>query len=207
MPGTTPTSTTQQHQQRRTTSGAITQLDGRQIRQLKEAFTLLDQSGTGTVTAPALAEMLVSLGQDPAQADAEATAMLELMPQPLTFSSFLTGMGMLLGGVAGETDLLEAFAAFETSSPGSAMPSSPTKNSTTNGSKSTKGGSSSSSSNIEDARIHVDELREMLLETGMSASEVDTCFKPFLKAGGLAGDWFYYGEFVSMMKGGGLGDE
>lgn len=120
--------------------------------------------------------------------------MLELMPQPLTFSSFLTGMGALLGGVAGEADLLGAFAAFESSASASAS-SMPANN------------KNNKNNNIEDARIHIDELRDMLLETGMTSAEVETCFKPFLKSGGLAGDWFYYGEFVSMMKGGSLGDE
>lgn len=162
--------------QRRTTSGAFTQLDPAQVRQLKEAFTLLDKDGNGTVSEDDLTEMLVSLGKDPSAK--EVHDMLELMPQPLTFSSFLTGMSSLLCNVSSSGDLLSAFAAFE-----------------------------SDNQQQQGERIHVDELKEMLVETGMSAQEVDTCFAPFLKAGGMQGDWFYYRDFVSMMRGGNLNDE
>ena len=79
-------------------ASAFTQLDPAQVRQLKEAFTLLDSDGNGTVSSQDLAEMMVSLGL-PADvaSEAEVTRMLALMPQPLTFSSFLTGMSGLLG--------------------------------------------------------------------------------------------------------------
>lgn len=130
-----------------------------------------------------LTEMLVSLGKDPS--DEEVRRMLERMPQPLTFSSFLTGMSGLLCNVSSSGDLLSAFAAFEEDHTAAS-----------------EGAPAS-----DERRIHVDELREMLLETGMSAQDIDTCFAPFLKTGGLAGDWFYYRDFVSMMRGGNLNDE
>lgn len=186
---------------RRTTSGAFTQLDPAQVRQLKEAFTLLDKDGNGTISEDDLTEMLVSLGRDPSSSQ-EVQNMLDLMPQPLTFSSFLTGMSALLGNVSSSSDLLDAFAAFEEHPVGgghSAAASAGVDSSAT-----TTGGEEHHHHNY---RIHVDELREMLLETGMSPQDVDKCFSAFLKPGGLAGDWFYYRDFVSMMKGGNLNDE
>lgn len=156
------------------------------MRQLKEAFTLLDKDGNGTISEDDLTEMLVSLGKDPS--DEEVQSMLKEMPQPLTFSSFLTGMSSLLCNVSSSGDLLGAFAAFEED----------------HRTVATEGGAPVAH---DERRIHVDELREMLIETGMSGKDVDTCFAPFLKTGGLAGDWFYYRDFVNMMRGGNLGEE
>lgn len=166
------------------------------MRQLKEAFTLLDKDGNGTVSEEDLTEMLVSLGKDPSAG--EVASMLELMPQPLTFSSFLTGMSALLCNVSSSGDLLTAFAAFEDDR---------TAPSAGAAGAATAAATGAPASNPHEDRIHVDELKEMLLETGMSSQDIDTCFAPFLKAGGLQGDWFYYRDFVSMMRGGNLGDE
>lgn len=155
------------------------------MRQLKEAFTLLDSDGNGTVSAQDLVEMMVSLGLPAgAESEAEAAEMLMLMPQPLTFSSFLTGMSGLLGKLSSAADLKEAFAAFEDDGTtlGTTVPVGMT------GSKDT-------------GRIHVDELKEMLMESGMSETEIDQCFKSFIKPGGLSGNWFYYKDFISLVKG------
>ncbi|KAF5092082.1 hypothetical protein D0Z03_003063 [Geotrichum reessii] len=131
--------------------------------------------------------MMVSLGLPAgAESEAEAAEMLALMPQPLTFSSFLTGMSGLLGKLSSAADLKEAFAAFEddrtTLGTAAAVPVGMT------GSKDT-------------GRIHVDELKEMLIESGMSETEIDQCFKSFIKPGGLSGNWFYYKDFISLVKG------
>lgn len=115
--------------------------------------------------------------------------MLRSMPQPLTFSSFLTGMSSLLCNVSSRGDLISAFATFEGQQSG-LIKEPPAQ-----------------VSSSEELRIHVDELKEMLLESGMDARDLDKCFAPFLKAGGLGGDWFYYGDFVNMMRGGNTNDE
>jgi Ca2+-binding EF-hand superfamily protein len=151
------------------------------VRQLKEAFTLLDSDGNGTVSSQDLAEMMVSLGfPADAASEAEATRMLALMPQPLTFSSFLTGMSGLLSKLSSVADLNQAFTAFEDDAPATAGITAGRKH---------------------EGRIHVDELRELLVESGMNEADVNQCFKSFTKPGGLSGDWFYYKDFISLVKG------
>lgn len=95
---------------KRTTSGQFNQLSPSQIQELKEAFNLLDKDADGIVNEEDLEEMLVSLGRDPK--DGEVQEMLNLLPQPLTFASFLTGMSSHLCDLSSKTDLLTAFSAF-----------------------------------------------------------------------------------------------
>lgn len=101
---------------KRTTSGQFNQLSPSQIQELKEAFNLLDKDADGIVNDEDLEEMLVSLGRDPA--DGEVQAMLQTLPQPLTFASFLTGMSSHLCDLSSKTDLLTAFSAFSTDDSG-----------------------------------------------------------------------------------------
>lgn len=108
--------------------------------------------------------------------------MLAEMPKPLTFSSFLAAMSNIIGKVSPANDLMNAFSVFEEDIPTSDL----------NGSG--------------ERRIKTEELREMLLESGMSLEDIDICFRPFLKSNGLAGDWFYYKDFINMLCSGDLDD-
>lgn len=101
--------------------------------------------------------------------------MLSQMPRPLTFSSFLTVMSETLGKVTPANDLMNSFSVFEDENDSGSV------------------GSSKS-------RIRVDELRDMLIEGGMASSDIDSCFRPFLKTGGLDGEWFKYKDFVQMLS-------
>lgn len=91
-------------------SGQFAQLKPAQIRELKEAFTLLDKDGDGTLNESDLEEMLVSLGQEP---DSQYISdMLQQMPSPLTFSAFLTGMTGHLNSLSSRQELAQAFGGF-----------------------------------------------------------------------------------------------
>lgn len=122
--------------------------------------------------------MLTSLGRAPSKSYIDD--MMADMPQPITFSVFLTRMSDMLGKTAPSEDLLNAFKSFE------------------------QEGDNRGKENA--SRIHVDELKEMLIESGMDERDINESLKPFLKQGGLAGDWFYYRDFVNMLKGGELID-
>jgi Ca2+-binding EF-hand superfamily protein len=96
---------------RRAVSGAFSQLNPALVRELKEAFTLLDKDGNGTVDRTDLEEMLVSLGQDPT--NEQLDEMVAHMPQPLTFSSYLTEMSTKLLDLSSRADLLTALEVFK----------------------------------------------------------------------------------------------
>lgn len=139
------------------------------VRQLKEAFTLLDKDGDGTINEGDLEEMLVSLGQNPG--DAELKAMLSLMPQPITFSSYLTGMSNHLCALSGKEELVTAFEAFGDDS---------TESASCNG-------------------IPVEELKQLLTSHGMAAQDVDTALGEFMKRGFL-GDRIDYKALVGVLR-------
>lgn len=98
--------------QKRTISGAFNQLGPGLVRELKEAFTLIDKDGDDVISDMDLHEVLVSLGQTPDPQ--EIRAMLQEMPSPVTLSAFLTNMATHLSVVSGKEDMLRAFQAFET---------------------------------------------------------------------------------------------
>ncbi|CAN6674728.1 hypothetical protein TRVA0_062S00540 [Trichomonascus vanleenenianus] len=106
---------------KRSTSGQFTQLSPAQIRELKEAYTLLDKDGDGTINRADLEEMVISLGQDPT--DQYIEELFGAMPSPLTFSAFLTGMSAHLCNMSSRGELLKAFEAFSDDSGSKSNPS------------------------------------------------------------------------------------
>lgn len=121
----------------------------------------------------------VILGKTPT--DEYVDSMISQMPDPLTFSSFLTVMSSIIGRVSPRNDLMDAFLAFEDTSL-----------------------SHDDLLSKKENRITTDELKEMLLTSGMTENDIDTCFRPFLKSNGLSDKWFYYKDFVSMITSNGF---
>lgn len=81
--------------------------------------------------------------------------MISEMPEPVTFSSYLTVMTDLLSKVSPKSELMAAFMAFEES---------PSKENLLS---------------QKEKKISTDELEDLLLANGMSKADIDACFKPF----------------------------
>lgn len=177
---------------RRRTSGSFSQLNTSQIRKLKEAYYLIDNDGDGCISFSDLKAMLVSLGMNKINyleissityknlgsscSDEYIKNMLAEMPRPLTFSSFLTMMSETLGKVTPASDLINAFMIFEEEN------------------------SSLGNTGSNPYRIKVEELKDLLYKSGMKEGDINTCLNSFYKSGGLEGNWFYYGDFVSIIS-------
>lgn len=109
------------------------------------------------------------LGQEPSEQDVKT--MMEALPQPLTFSSFLTGMSSHLCDVSNREELLKAFEAFE-----------------------------QDVDNRKQNGIPIEDLQASLLEYGMGEQEIKAAMNSFIKPSSLFGDRFNYRDFVDMMR-------
>ncbi|RSH88721.1 hypothetical protein EHS25_002948 [Saitozyma podzolica] len=103
------------HHPREASGGAFTQFTPQQIKQFKEAFSMIDQDGDGRVTEGDLKVMLSNLGQTPTP-----SLLSRLLTTPsgtrsdsINFTQFLTMMGDHLRQLDAEADLVEAFACFD----------------------------------------------------------------------------------------------
>nr|P04112.1 RecName: Full=Myosin regulatory light chain B, smooth adductor muscle [Mizuhopecten yessoensis]prf//1102218B myosin,regulatory Lb [Mizuhopecten yessoensis] len=92
-------------------SGVLTKLPQKQIQEMKEAFTMIDQNRDGFIDINDLKEMFSSLGRTPD--DKELTAMLKEAPGPLNFTMFLSIFSDKLSGTDTEETLRNAFAMFD----------------------------------------------------------------------------------------------
>lgn len=150
---------------KRSVSGAFNQLGPGLVRELKEAFTLIDKDGDDVISDMDLHEILGSLGQTP---DPEVVhAMLSEMHGPVTLSAFLTTMAAYLSEISAKEDLVQAFEAFESSN----------------------------------GQVKCSDLRDALLQQGMSSDEIDMVLSRFTKSSGFAGDVFLHKEFINQLRG------
>ncbi|KIR99591.1 myosin regulatory light chain, invertebrate [Cryptococcus deuterogattii 2001/935-1] len=121
-----PSQVKQSSQGRREPSGgAYTMFTPQQIKQFKEAFTMIDQDGDGRVTESDLREMLSNLGQTPtpellhslltSRPGGSATAQSKSVnpSDGVNFTQFLSMMGERLIQLDPEQDLVDAFACFD----------------------------------------------------------------------------------------------
>lgn len=113
--------------------------------------------------------MLVSLGQCPDSEELKRT--LSLLPQPVTFSSYLTGMSNNLCQLSSREELIAAFEAF---------------------------GDDDSESASENG-IPTEDIRQMLVSHGMSDKDVNNALGGFIK-NGLLGERFDYKALVSVLR-------
>merc|ERR1719263_1238782 len=91
------------------------QLTEEQIAEFKEAFSLFDKDGDGTITTKELGTVMRSLGQNPTEAeladminevDADGNGMID-------FPEFLTMMARKMKDTDFEEEILEAFKVFD----------------------------------------------------------------------------------------------
>nr|AAB02930.1 myosin regulatory light chain [Placopecten magellanicus]2OS8_B Chain B, Myosin regulatory light chain [Placopecten magellanicus]2OTG_B Chain B, Myosin regulatory light chain [Placopecten magellanicus] len=92
-------------------SGVLTKLPQKQIQEMKEAFTMIDQNRDGFIDINDLKEMFSSLGRTPD--DKELTAMLKEAPGPLNFTMFLSIFSDKLSGTDSEETIRNAFGMFD----------------------------------------------------------------------------------------------
>ncbi|OXB36784.1 hypothetical protein LQV05_005267 [Cryptococcus neoformans] len=110
---------------REPSGGAYTMFTPQQVKQFKEAFTMIDQDGDGRVTESDLREMLTNLGQTPTPellhslltsrpGGSAATQNKQIGPSDgVNFTQFLSMMGERLIQLDPEQDLVDAFACFD----------------------------------------------------------------------------------------------
>lgn len=79
--------------------------------QFKESFHLLDKDGDGQISHADLSAMLTSLGTP--KSDAEISAMLQELPNPLNFAAYFTAMTSLLVDTSSRDELIHALATFD----------------------------------------------------------------------------------------------
>ncbi|WVO13446.1 hypothetical protein L204_101062 [Cryptococcus depauperatus] len=106
---------------REPSGGAYTMFTPQQVKQFKEAFTMVDQDGDGRVTEADLKIMLSNLGQTPTPellhslvTSRPGSSKGPVNPSDgVNFTQFLSMMGEHLIQLDPEPDLLEAFACFD----------------------------------------------------------------------------------------------
>jgi len=86
-------------------------LSQRQMQELKEAFTMIDQDRDGFIGMEDLKDMFSSLGRVPP--DDELNAVLKECPGQLNFTAFLTLFGEKVSGTDPEDALRNAFSMFD----------------------------------------------------------------------------------------------
>ncbi|CAM9531984.1 unnamed protein product [Heterosigma akashiwo] len=94
---------------------AINQLTEEQIAEFKEAFSLFDKDGDGTITTKELGTVMLSLGQNPTEAeladminevDADGTGTID-------FPEFLTIMARKMKDTDSKQEIIEAFKVYD----------------------------------------------------------------------------------------------
>merc|ERR1712086_359432 len=100
---------------RRRSMAAAADLTEEQIAEFKEAFSLFDKDGNGTISGAELATVMKSLGQNPT--DDEIKDMIGEVDSDgnstIDFSEFLNLMAKKMAGGDDEAELLEAFKVFD----------------------------------------------------------------------------------------------
>jgi len=93
----------------------MTDLSQEQIAEFKEAFSLFDKDGDGTITTKELGTVMRSLGQNPTEA--ELTDMIAEVDQngngQIDFNEFLTMMSRKMQENDTEEEIVEAFKVFD----------------------------------------------------------------------------------------------
>ncbi|KAF5855092.1 hypothetical protein ETB97_010057 [Aspergillus alliaceus] len=91
-------------------SDAASQLAPAQLREIREAFQVLDRDNDGSVDKDDVAEVLVNVGQDP-------STLSEFFPtgspQTINFPTFLNTLSNLLAPLSSRQELVNALAAFD----------------------------------------------------------------------------------------------
>ncbi|WWD19054.1 hypothetical protein CI109_103512 [Kwoniella shandongensis] len=119
-----PSSISKSSQSRREPSGgAYTMFTPQQVKQFKEAFTMIDQDGDGRVTEGDLKLMLSNLGQTPSpqllqslltsRPGSSSSKGSASASEGINFTQFLSMMGEHLLQLDPEQDLVDAFACFD----------------------------------------------------------------------------------------------
>ena len=95
--------------------GGTDQLTEEQIREFKEAFSLFDKDGDGTIPTKEVGTVMRSLGQNPTEA--ELQEMINDMDVDgqgiIEFSEFLNMMARKMKDTDGEDEIMEAFKVFD----------------------------------------------------------------------------------------------
>ncbi|KAL1956854.1 hypothetical protein VTO42DRAFT_6702 [Malbranchea cinnamomea] len=99
--------------ERRAVNGDIlTKLPPAQLRELREAFQVLDRDNDGLVNKDDVADILLNLGQD-SSPSALAAYFPPDGPQTINLPTFLNKVAFLLSPLSSSQELLNAFAAFD----------------------------------------------------------------------------------------------
>ncbi|KAI9727593.1 MAG: hypothetical protein M1834_008032 [Cirrosporium novae-zelandiae] len=93
-------------------SDSISKLPPVQLREMREAFQVLDRDSDGQITREDVADALTNLGQD-SSSSATSRFFPPGKPQTINLSTFLTTLSNLLEPLSSQTELLNAFAAFD----------------------------------------------------------------------------------------------
>ncbi|KAI9893619.1 MAG: hypothetical protein M1814_006415 [Vezdaea aestivalis] len=166
------------------TTDSLSKLPPAQVRELRDAFQILDRDGDGQVGREDVMEMLTNLGQN-----ADASQYFPPgAPQTMSLPVFLRTMSSLLAPMSAPSELLSAFAAFDEDDAGQI-----------------------DISDLRDALLHTAPEPGMNSSV-LSSREVDRALngytgrRAFTKHGiGKKGDVFRYQDFVASISGGGGG--
>lgn len=93
-------------------SDAATNLSAAQLREIREAFQVLDRDNDGFVDRDDVADVLANLGQDPS-ASAISRFFLPGSDQKINFPTFLNTLSALISSLSSSQELLNALAAFD----------------------------------------------------------------------------------------------
>ncbi|OJJ47899.1 hypothetical protein ASPZODRAFT_1804508 [Penicilliopsis zonata CBS 506.65] len=88
---------------------AVGNLNAAQLREIREAFQVLDRDNDGTITRDDVTDVLANLGQDTA-------AISQFFPgtgQTMNFPTFLNTLSSLMGSLSSSQELLNALSAFD----------------------------------------------------------------------------------------------
>ncbi|XP_071168852.1 myosin regulatory light chain B, smooth adductor muscle-like isoform X2 [Mytilus edulis] len=96
---------------RAATSSVLTKFNQKQIQEMKEAFTMIDQNRDGFIDLNDLREMYSSLGAVPQETVMKD--MLKEAPGPLNFTMFLSLFSEKLSGTDPENTIQNAFSMFD----------------------------------------------------------------------------------------------
>ncbi|KAJ5245858.1 hypothetical protein N7468_000841 [Penicillium chermesinum] len=91
---------------------AVSKLPANQVREIREAFQVLDRDNDGLVNKDDVADVLISLGQD-----ASAPALSRFFPpgagQTINFATFMNTLSQLMSPMSSAQELSNALAAFD----------------------------------------------------------------------------------------------
>jgi Ca2+-binding EF-hand superfamily protein len=92
-------------------SNVFAMFDQKQISELKEAFSMIDNDNDGFIDKEDLKDTLYSLGQNPTEE--ELDSIMSEAPGSLNFTMFLTLMGEKRNGTDPEHEIIQAFECFD----------------------------------------------------------------------------------------------